>query len=360
MKKFLLFISVLFLLSCSEKTDTRQSADAIENNEVSQQSIVDTSFEGSMLYKQFREGRTEGPIIPGLLHQLVPQGMAFQEDENAMIISNYMSDDTAGTLTFISMDTGLFEKVLFLFNADNTPHTGHLGGLAVSRKYLWISSGPGVYNIPLETVFESENNGKITLPELIETETKGSFATYSDNILWIGEFTRANGSYPVPEYHHSIARDNNSHRAWLAGYKLSASDDMINLTNTYSSKVLPDYILSIPDEIQGAAFADNKILLSASYGRKNYSRLLLFDSPLNEAAHRIEEIFPDRNIPFWFLDDTNKTGQMTAPPMSEAAVVYKEKIAVLFESAASKYRSTASYPVDRIQYINIDSIVTVE
>ncbi|MBI9105168.1 MAG: hypothetical protein JEZ04_00395 [Spirochaetales bacterium] len=32
------------------------------------------------------------------------------------------------------MDTGNLEKTLFLYNADETPHTGHLGGLTVSRE----------------------------------------------------------------------------------------------------------------------------------------------------------------------------------------------------------------------------------
>ncbi len=353
--KYLPLLLMFIFFSCAEKNiESDAEREVFVEAVINQQSVVDTSFEGSHLYRRFNQWRSEGPVIPGLLHALVPQGMAFWEDSNLMIISNYMSDDSAGTLSIVDMETEILIKILFLFNDDETPHTGHLGGLAVSRDYLWVASGPGVYYIPLETIRKADDRSNIFLSELIITETKGSFATFSGNTLWIGEFTRENGSYPVPELHHATARDNKSHRGWLAGYTLNADTDMLNIFNKISDRIIPDYILSIPDEIQGALIIEDRILLSASYGRKNYSRLLLFKSPLGELSHRSSDFFPGKNISFWFLDDFNKTGEINMPPMSEAIVEYKDNVAVLFESAASKYRSTAGYPIDRIQFLDLN------
>jgi len=305
------------------------------------------------LYGEYCVLRDEGPVIPGLTEALVPQGMAYWAEEDLMIISNYMNDDSAGTLSFINMGNGLFEKIIYLFNSDGTPHLGHLGGLALSRDFLWLASGPGVYNISLEALKTEGREDRILLPQLIETETKGSFATYYDNILWVGEFTRENGSYPVPPSHHFTARGDKSHRGWVGGYRLNTDSDMINRENIISGKIVPDLILSIPDEIQGIVFTDDKIYLSASFGRRNDSRLLIFNNPLKDTSHLKQDIFPDRDIPFWFLDDMNKTGEIPMPPMSEALVNYKDTIAVLFESASSKYRSTSRFPQDRIQFLPI-------
>jgi len=356
MRNYFILLTIIILFSCTKHDiEISKQSEVFVKNEIDQQSVVDTVFEKSVLYQQFSKWRIEGPLIPGLQQALVPQGMAYWEECDLMIISNYMSDGTTGVLTILNMVDETLDRVLYLYNADKAPHNGHLGGLALSRDYLWIASGPGIYYVSLETIRAVQSGDKIFLSEFIETETKGSFATYSENILWVGEFTREDGSYSVPSYHHSIARDGNSHRGWLAGYKLDVLTDMINLENKISGKVLPDYILSVPDEIQGAIFLQDKILLSASYGRNNSSRLLLFNNPLTEQSHQSCIVFPNKNIPFWFLDDINKIGKITVPPMSEAVVFYKDSIAVVFESAASKYRRTASFPIDRIQFLTLDA-----
>jgi hypothetical protein len=347
MKFCILILSGLTLFSC---TDTRVNSSA--DSEINQQSVVQTDFDNSALYQQFNQWRAIGPVIPGLLQPLVPQGMAYWEEQDLMIISNYMSDDSAGALTFLTMDTELLEKTLFLYNKDGTPHKGHLGGLTISRKYLWIASDSGIYNILLESLISTGDREKIYLPELIETETKGSFATFHDNVLWIGEFTLKNGNYPVSETHHLVTAAGSQHRGWLGGFTLNDVSDLMDLENIVSGKVYPDFILSIPDKIQGAVFFENKIVLSESYGRKNYSRLHVYDNPLSEPSQKNG----DRS--FWFLNGNNKTGEIIVPPMSEAVVLYENNIAVLFESAADKYRDTALFPLDCIQFLPIAAFNT--
>ncbi len=360
MKKYSVLLSVFILLACTRGHNKKMITSEVPqvnktDNKIEQTAVMNTSFQKAVLYQHFSQCRKEGPVIPGLEQNLVPQGMAYWADENLMIISSYASNKSGGVLTFINMNDGALNKILYLNNSDKTPHTGHLGGLAVSRKHLWIASGPGVYPVALEKLKTAE--GSILLPALIKTETKASFATCSDNILWVGEFTKEDGSYPVSEEHKSTARDGKLHRGWLAGFKLEASTDMINLENTTAGKVTPHYIISIPDEIQGAAFFDNGMVLSASFGRQNSSRLLLFQNPLGEPPHSSQNVFPGREIALYYLDDTNKTGELRIPPMSEAVVNYKNSIGVLFESAASKYRRTALYPLDRIQFLTPEDIL---
>lgn len=339
-----LILTGFLCISCAGK-----SPDSSIDKIVSQQSVVQTTVDNSMLYRGFNQWRKEGPVIPGLLQALVPQGMAYWEEKDLMVISNYMNDNTAGVLTILKMDSGSLEKVVFLYNHDGTPHRGHVGGLALSSQYLWIASDSGVYYISLKELISTEDQGEIYLPKMVNTETKASFATISHNILWIGEFTLKNGSYPVSKTHLMVTPMGSEQRGWLGGYILDDETDMIDREDKLSGKVNPDFILSIPDKIQGALFFENKILLSESYGRKNYSRLLIYNNPLSEISHKRG----DKSL--WFLDGSNKTNEIITPPMSEALVLYKESIALLFESAALKYRDTALYPLENLQFLSTEA-----
>ena len=321
---------------------------------VTQESVVSTSFENSWIFADFSEFSVEGPLIPGLNQQLIPQGMAYWEAERKMVISNYMDDFTAGALTVIDMDTNLLDAVLYLHNHDGSPHKGHLGGLAISREHLWIASGPGIYAVSLSVISAAENHGIITLPEPVETETKASFATFHDGVLWIGEFVSADGNYSVAKAHHLTTRTDDFNKAWMGGYRLDPVSQSLSDSYSTGNKLVPDYILSIPDEVQGAVFAGDRLFLSASYGRRNNSRLLIFDSPLDEPAHKRIDLTGQSPTPLWFLDELNQNDEVTLPPMSEAAVLYGEWIAVLFESASIRYRGSAANPVDRIYLVSQD------
>jgi len=351
---FFLFISILSSCVVTRDEGNHRKDQPQDHVEMAQVSVVDTVFDGSFIFRPFVERREEGPLIPGLADTAVPQGMAYWSEQDLMIISNYRSDKKAGVLTLIRMEDGHFIKWLSLLNQDGTEHRGHLGGLAVSRDYLWISSEKGVYNLPLEDLASSESGTALTLTEQILTETKGSFASYTMGILWVGEFTRKDGSYPAAEHHQRINRTGKSHRAWLGGYRLNSETDTPGKNYSDEGLLLPDYLLSIPDEVQGAALYDGMVYLSASFGRKNDSRLITFKSPVDEVPHQSVELVPGMVIPLWFLDEINKVNELTLPPMSEGIVVYDNSLAVLFESAAAKYRNSARLPLDRLQIISAE------
>ena len=359
MKWIILLAFGFWILSgCAGSGSRAVSADI----EINSQAVVDTSFEDSFLYERFRLNREEGPLIPGLSQNLVPQGMAYWKNPDLMLISNYADDGSAGVITVLSWTTGRFEKALYLYNQDGSPHIGHLGGLAISDRFLWVASGSGVYSIALEDIKNSKSGESIQLSRLFETETKGSFATYSDGILWVGEFTRQNGEYPVPESHHRATASGMTNYAWLGGYKLDRETETLRRGKDSSGKIAPDYILSIPDEVQGAAFVDHMIVLSLSYGRKNKSRLEMYADPISDVSVSPEKLYSFSPDPtdLWILDDDLLLDRMIIPPMSEAVVLLGENLAVLFESGASKYRDTAQSPLDRIQIIPVQAVSAKE
>jgi len=341
MKKNIIILSLFMLLS---------GCLSLQQN-VTQESTVETDFEGSYVYERFRTSRTEGPLIPGLFQDLVPQGMAYIEERKEFVVSNYRKDRRPGALSLVSSETGEMVSYYFLYNNDGSPHTGHLGGVATGEGYLWISSGSGVYYLPLSVFNEAQSGEALYLSPKVETETKGSFATFSVGYLWVGEFTRANGDYPVPPHHWREDGKGRKNRGWLGAY---SPEKLLEEADVH----FPEIILSIPHEIQGAVVEEDRIYLSASFGRKNKSRLLVFPNPLGSDPHETFNSTSGAAVPLWILTEGEALDRMILPPMSEAVVLYGDTLAILFESAARKYRDTALYPLDKLQFIPLDVLET--
>jgi hypothetical protein len=144
-------------------------------------------------------------------------------------------------------------------------------------------------------------------------------------------------------------RDGEEHRAWAVGYVLDEETDLLPAEKAASAgtPVTPDMILSLPNMVQGMLKSGNDVWLSRSYGRNNASTLDGYTLDLEEEPHEYVTI-GDETVPLWFLDNQNKTAEQTLPPMSEGIVDHEGKMYILFESAASKYVTSSSYPLDRI------------
>jgi hypothetical protein len=353
---FLLLIFLIFstLIACSKKVVEQNTGELFFGiPELIQQEIITEDLSNKEEYKSYISYMEKGPIIPGIFQSAVPQGMAYYEDKDLMLISNYMFDSRPSCITSISMTNGLVEKTLWLLNTDGDPFKGHVGGIAVSKKHLWIASGKGVYYVPLNELINLEDNSNLHLKSYISTAVKASFASYSDGLLWIGEFTSKDGSYTVPKSHHFKSGENTINHAWLAAYILDSDIDMINSENEIDSVSYPDYILSIPDEVQGAVFSNNQIILSQSYGRKNNSRISIYIDPMDSVPSDFIESKNGKLIPVWILGADYLEKEIPAPPMTEGLADYKGTIAVLFESGSDKYRATAKKPQDRIHFLKI-------
>ncbi len=353
----LYFLILIFLISCISESGKTPEQDKNEQNfqipKLAQQAISAEESGDREEYSLYNSISVEGPLIPGIFQAAVPQGMAYFSNEDLMLISNYMFDSRPSSITAVSMADDLLKKTLWLLNPDGSPHMGHVGGLAISKKYLWIASGKGVYYVSLEAFNNQSDDTDLKMTAFVQTAAKGSFAAFSDGILWIGEFTSRDRSYTVPDFHHFKNHEGNMNHAWMAGFILDSESDMINQENTIGVSY-PDYILSIPHEVQGAAFIKEKIILSQSYGRKNNSRISVYLDPLEKLPHSFFITDDNRSIPVWILDDQNLEVEITAPPMTEGIVDYKGSAAVLFESGSDKYRNTALNPQDRIDILKID------
>ena len=187
-KGSLSFFLLIFLIFSSCKSGSEKVGEQNTGKlffgvpELVQQELQSEEFLNSGEYSFYISHFKKGPVIPGLFQSAVPQGMTYYSDKDLILISNYMFDTRPSCITAVSMSDGLLKKTLWLLNPDGSPYTGHVGGLAVSEKYLWIASGKGVYSVSLNAFEKQKNNTNLQMENFFPTAVKGSFSTFSDGI----------------------------------------------------------------------------------------------------------------------------------------------------------------------------------
>ncbi|MEB6550864.1 lamin tail domain-containing protein [Heyndrickxia sporothermodurans] len=313
-------------------------------------------------YEELWRFSQDGPIIPGLVQDLVPQGLGYYKKKNWLLTINYLSDGRPGTLCVIDAETEKLIKSIVLYNQDGTPYTGHAGGVAVSKEHVWIASENFLFTLNINDVVSARNNDEIRFTNQIPVPVEAAYDVYDDDngILWVGEFYEPN-SYPTDSSHHQVNRAGKMQFAWMVGYKIKSNTDMIaeeQWSKKSNQTATPNYVLSTIGKVQGAVVEKKGISLVTSYGRANDSVLYRYKSPLKEEPHEFVTI-NGKEIPLWFLDgETAKPRKsITAIPMKEGAVLVKKQLYVSFESGANKYRYTGTYPRDRMLKIDMKTLM---
>ncbi|WP_282171562.1 lamin tail domain-containing protein [Cytobacillus firmus] len=306
---------------------------------------------------------SDGPVIAGLAEGLVPQGLSYYKKKDWLLTISYVDDGIRpGTITVTDRTSGKLVKSVVLYNTDGTPYTGHAGGITISRDHGWVASENYLFSFKLSDLAKAENNGEIQFTKQIPLPVEAAYTVYDEGILWVGEFYEAS-AYPTDPSHHIENRDGEMHYAWMIGFDLERSNDMLSEEHWNGSldHALPDFVLSTTGKVQGAIIqkaARNGIILSTSYGRANDSVLYRYEYPLKEDPHSYVTV-EGKEVPLWFLDGhTAKPHQsIEAIPMPEGIVEVQKELYVVFESGADKYRYTTTYPMDRMLRIDMKKLM---
>lgn len=265
-------------------------------------------------------------------------------------------------------------------------------------------------NIAQEVVDKAAENGEITFTDKFNANCTASFLYYYDSNtsstslsgdkLYVGEFYRS-GSYETAEAHTITTPDGNQNRAFAYEYNVNTASAKIDTNKTglncvSNSNLATEFhnrvpqvqkIYSIPKEVQGfAVTSDGHIVLSQSYGLKNSTITVYDKSKVEATANRATyysltktKYFPydgvttssgapanEHNLSgsnslavYYVYNKTVKNGgalikSYSIPCMSEGLCVVKEnnanRVYVLFESGAKKYRSFVREVLDNVYY----------
>ena len=295
-----------------------------------------SDFTTSPAYKNYQEFAklysTKYSIpVPGLTHTdvngtdcttMVPQGICFADDY--LIVSAYDSEGGCNSVLYVISNTDSKNRQYLMTLV--LPTTAHVGGVAFDGTYLWVSNGKNVSSIKYSTLDSTvasavSNNKKSVAVKFYSTCSAGttaSFLTYSDGMLWIGEF-KDKGDSSGKMYSYTVSSDG----------------------KTLKKK----YYITLPDRIQGACFKDGYLILSRSYNRNVSSSSYISELRI----YKISE--PDSN---GNIKKNSVVKTIDLPPMVEGLVAGSNYMYMLFESGATKYykgsdgNGKCKYPIDRI------------
>ncbi len=300
-------------------------------------------------FQAFFHTFSAGPVIPGLVEGAVPQGVGYDARQNRILISAYFDGPVPSAVFSLDRATGTLRKTVWLATENHRPLHGHVGGIAVGKRTLWVASDEGVYAYALDRFDASADGDLLSADSFSRTSVVASSATFHNGVLWIGEFAYygpGGGAYHTGETHHLTAPDGSEHHALLAGYRVRSGDGALE-------SPVPDLVISIPDRVQGSTFSGDHIFLSVSYGRRNRSELLAYRNPLSGAPAGTVGFNGGTSVPLWFLDRGELVSRLTAPPMMEGITAVDDRLMVLFESGAEKYRYTGLSSVSRLFESNL-------
>jgi hypothetical protein len=289
-----------------------------------------------------------GPTIPGLKHQgAIPQGLAFWEHKSHkwLLISCYFDDGRPSVVVALeAQKPHKMVRCLTLVEASGQAHAGHVGGLAVSHKYLWIGSGL-LYRVPLADVLAAKLFDHLRLQTPFKAECNASYVGYHDKRVWVGEFVDSKDpKHKGNPEHFMKARDGTNKHAWIAGYALDADENLKGAAG--GNHPLPA-VLSVGEHVQGMAFLGGRIILSTSSGRTTNSTLAAYTDPLRKKHHTTKKV-GDKTFQVWFLDKKNHKWDIHFPPMSEGITAHGKGLAAICESGAEKYQTGGHGPLDSV------------
>ena len=357
-------ISGYFTLDETNKTLTFGKAD-VSYDVATGVTITQTSVVDSVTgYPTFRGISEAKYLVPGLVEGLIPQGMDVWDEKELVFISGYFKEgyNTSGSpssmIVVVDLKTGKHVGTYCIMTS-NAFFTGHFGGLAVTKKNIFVTSGRSLYRIPLSQVerimaSQTEEVKKATLVcvENIPMPVSTDWLNYSNGVLWTGKWLAyVDGSEITPTWQHMTTNDGTKYYAGGVGYKLKDTESEFSKENWDSSTMsyaTPDYYLSTMEKIQGFTFVGDKIVLSKSSGIGS-SSLIVYENVLNNAADTSITI-NGKEVPVWYLDTLVQKKNYSAPPKSEGICSYNDKMLVLFESAATYYIKNEKQS-DRTDYV---------
>jgi len=259
-------------------------------------------------------------IIPGLNHNVVPQGFDYMEESDTYLMCGYMSDDTASRV-YVRNAAG---KTFFsrLYYADGTPYLKHAGGICHNGDFVYLAGDDGVDVFSLTDILMGRDTCMLgTIP----TGHDMAFCSFQDGYLFAG-------NYYFPEHYETPAH----HRITTpAGDQNTSLVTVFRADDAFEFGIDPQAVaaISTPDKVQGMCFTEDGIVLSISWSLTDSN--LLYYAADQERVGTVEVLGGE--VPLYYLDSANLVHTAVLPPMSEELVYRNGRVEVMCESACNKY-----------------------
>lgn len=294
------------------------------------------SYKIAKKYEYFLKNYEEYTPIPGLKEHIIPQGITYSNEYNKIIMVGYHKGNASSVIFIIDYTSRLLDKSILLYNYDNTPLNTHIGGITTDEDTLWLSDDYKLYTINLNDLMNTKDMDIIKVSKSINTLTKGDYLLYHENNLYIGEYDYKI-KYKTKESHYYLTPNGEENKSLIAVYSLNDNTDFNK----------PNYLISVPDRIQGIAIDENdNIILSRSFWSFQSSDISIYQNPLNEETNDFN--LEGTNYDLYYLDNTNLINNIKIPSMSEGISLIDNELYIIFESASTYYKV---YTKDKVSSI---------
>ena len=342
------------LTACGESKTlrTKKISDEITQTSV----IVKSEIEQQDAFADYLQNFKASYTIPGLLEGVIPQGLCYDEATGYLLVTGYYEDGKFPSVVMaINESDGSFIGAYTLKTTDGNYYYGHAGGIACSQNTVYITSEGECYTFPSNELKGLKNGASITFTGKFKLNTAGSFACIHNNILWTGDFVENDEAAKKEIKDITTLQNGETFYAYCEGYILNEGLPNIKNINSSSNGYIPDYMMAIPEQVQGMAFTKtNKLIFSTSYGRKNNSEIYIYEDFLIKEKTGVK-IIDGKEVDLYACSTIYLEDKIIALPMAEGMANAPDKIYLAFESGAAKYRrGGGKYPVDTLYYTTIE------
>lgn len=262
--------------------------------------------------------------IPGTNSGFIGQGLDYLEEQNSFLTCGYSAKKGGASMVYFIDEKGSSKKTL-LKNADGSNYTGHTGGIAHYKEFVYITGDDGCDVFALSDFVE--NKGESKMLGSVKTLLNPAYCNVFGGKFYTGSFYRK-GNYETPDWQRIITPAGDENKSVITVFII---DD--NAKEAFYINPEPVEAYSTASLVQGMTFTENEIVLSTSYGiaashLKFYEKSGIVAGQLN---------LNGKNVPLYFLDSSNLTRNVKAPAMSEEIVYLNGRIYIMCESASNKY-----------------------
>jgi hypothetical protein len=311
-------------------------------------------------YPMFSGMLSSATLLPGLEEGYTPQGITSLSDglvlitlyrefhvgsKEASLFAVLETDDYSDSDPSSSDDALL---TVFTLQHEGQDFLGHVGGVTSVGDYVYTVDDYQLYAFSKQSILDAVELSRgarkeaptvSTLPTLFSkyVDSKASFVSTSNGVLWVGDFYEPGPVFTIPGWHKE---------GWIAGYDLDRAGaptatvtyDLGSWTKNYSV-LKPDKVVFTHAGVQGAFICDDVVGLSKAFGLYN-ATLELYENPF-AGEPTVYDGLPDDNTVSAF-------GLKSAPDRAVSLPTGSEDLdcdcdtklaAVLFESASYLYRT---------------------
>lgn len=268
---------------------------------------------------------------PGMMDGAVLQGYAYDDVTDTFLHTAYMKDGSASRIYIVDGKNTKDVKSVKLMYADGKEFTGHVGGIAVYKDFVWVAKSDemqGLWVLSLKELLAAEDEAEITVSVDTSVDCPPAFCYCDGKYIWVGEFNN-DGAYVTSELHNFEVAGGEINRAIVCGYLVDEN------SKTGVASETPDVILSVPNKVQGMTYIDGKWVFSTSYSFST-SHLYYYTDTTSDIPDSILEV-DGVDIPVWYCDSANLVHDAQFQPMAEGIVTKDGKVWVSIESASLKY-----------------------